>query len=189
MLASLLLILLLYKLRLKQSTSDSKIKSKNINYIMTIIAVTNLLLAASIFIGQPHDGTFLCWIQAVTTNYFCLVHIFWSTMLAYTLFKAAKDLASTNVFSKLFIALGFVFPMVITLLPLTTNNYGNPDADRGWCFLDDRDDSPSKCHNDSHIYLDSGVVLFGSLLLPDDSYCVCVLMCTTRLDSTFLDVV
>eukprot|EP00603_Paraphysomonas_imperforata_P003847 CAMPEP_0114439414 /NCGR_PEP_ID=MMETSP0103-20121206/15183_1 /TAXON_ID=37642 ORGANISM="Paraphysomonas imperforata, Strain PA2" /NCGR_SAMPLE_ID=MMETSP0103 /ASSEMBLY_ACC=CAM_ASM_000201 /LENGTH=255 /DNA_ID=CAMNT_0001610169 /DNA_START=345 /DNA_END=1112 /DNA_ORIENTATION=- len=63
-------------------------------------------------------------------------------MLAYTLFKATKDLASTKIFSKEFILLGFVFPLVLTMLPLTTDKFGNPGADRGWCFLDDRSDSP-----------------------------------------------
>jgi hypothetical protein len=138
--ASVLLILLLLKLR-------KEAKTKNVvNSIMSIIAVTNIMLSASIFIGQPHDGSFLCWIQSVTTNYFCLVHIFWTTMLAYTLFKATKDSISTDIFSKVFLGLGFVLPLVLTLLPLTTNKYGNPHGEeRGWCFLDTRNDSPGMC--------------------------------------------
>jgi hypothetical protein len=135
--ASLFLLVLLYKLK-----KAAKTKSV-VNSIMSIIAVANLLLSASIFIGQPHNGTALCWIQAVTTNYFCLVHIFWTTMLAYSLFKATKDSLSANVFSKVYLCFGFVFPLVVTLFPLTTNKFGNPhDDERGWCFLDNRKDSP-----------------------------------------------
>ena len=148
MIASLLLMSLLYKV---QKTA----KTKNlVNQIMSIIATTNLLLAASIFIGQPHDGTSLCWIQAVSTNYFCLVHIYWTTMLSYTLFKATKDSSSTNVFSKGFLFWGFVFPLGVTLLPLTTNKYGNPNGEeRGWCFLDNRHNSPGKANEYTcHVY-------------------------------------
>lgn len=139
MIASLFLLFLLYKLKKEAKTYSI------LNSIMLIIAASNLFLAASIFIGQPHDDTFLCFIQSVGTNYFCLVHIFWTTMLAYTLFKAAKDSLTTNVFSKQFLFFGFAFPLMITFLPLVTNKYGNPyGEERGWCFLDSRHNSPGR---------------------------------------------
>ena len=137
MIACCCLLFMLWKLK-KQATVTSKIHT-----IMFIIASANFLLAASIFIGQPYDGTALCWIQALTTNYFCLVHIFWSTLLSHTLYIVAKDSKATDVFSKRFLFLGFVFPLIVTLLPLTTNDFGNPHGDdRGWCFIDERNDSP-----------------------------------------------
>jgi uncharacterized membrane protein len=32
----------------------------------------------------------------------------------------------------------FAFPLLVALLPLTTNTYGNDGGDYGWCFIGTR---------------------------------------------------
>ena len=47
-----------------------------------------------------------------------------------------------SVPSSMFILCWFL-PLLLVLLPLTTNTYGNEDGGYGWCFVSNRKDSPN----------------------------------------------
>lgn len=87
--------------------------------------------------GYARTGTPECWIQGILTNYNFLSSVLWTVVIAYELFLVVNEMSSTKSLLpfKLFI---YIFPLFVTLLPLTTNTYGLPDDDRGWCFIANR---------------------------------------------------
>jgi hypothetical protein len=121
---------------------NSEIKKKRVNGIVCAIAICNLFAAAGVCIGEPHDGSALCWIQSFTTSYFPLVSVFLTTMIAHLLYQLVYHKQFFNTFPKVVYYGCWGLPFILTLLPLSTNSYGNPGSDKGWCFLDYRSESP-----------------------------------------------
>jgi hypothetical protein len=66
----------------------------------------------------------------------------WSTVIMYQVWLIVckkgviKDLTGAHI-------LCWVFPLIVTFLPLSTSTYANDDANSGWCFIANRSDSPS----------------------------------------------
>ena len=73
-----------------------------------------------------------------------MAELLWATVIAYMLYKIVNSTSSVAVpiftYNVLFVCWGL--PLVVTLLPLTTNSYGVYDGTTGWCFIKDRSDSP-----------------------------------------------
>jgi tellurite resistance protein TehA-like permease len=93
-------------------------------------------------LGNTPNGSFACWFQGLFTNYNYLSSIMWSTVITYQVWlivcrkDVIKDLTGAHI-------LCWGLPLVVTLLPLTTSTYANPEEDQGWCFVANRSDSPS----------------------------------------------
>ena len=113
------------------------------NEIIFYIAICEMFNAAGGSLGLVKDGTILCQFQAIVTNIFPLCGIYWISILVYLM---VGIVANEKVIKKIdwkIHFVGWIFPTLITLLPLTTNRYGVAGDDHGWCFIDRRDTSPS----------------------------------------------
>jgi hypothetical protein len=122
---------------------NPSIRSHISNEIIFYIGISDLLSAAGGVIGFVHENTFLCQYQAILTNIFPLTGIFWTSLLVYVMIGlVANTKVLTNISWKLHL-IGWTFPIILTLLPLTTNRYGVAGDNNGWCFIDRLESSPA----------------------------------------------
>jgi hypothetical protein len=112
------------------------IHQKKINQIVYYIALCDLFGTIGWIIGESRDGTLKCWLQSMITSYFPLVSLFLTTLIAFILFAVIYKKHWTILFSTQLFSCCWFIPLVLTLLPLSTNQYGNPGSTHGWCFLD-----------------------------------------------------
>lgn len=109
------------------------LQRKAVNKIICFVAVCDFFFSLGALIGRPKDGTWSCWIQSAATSYFSLVAIFWTTIIAYMLYQLVhyKHTEQKQCFqSRKVQTLCWIFPLVLTFAPLSTNTYGNPDGKR-----------------------------------------------------------
>ena len=120
---------------------DRNMKITLYSRVVLYMACCDFIGAISYSFGLVKDRSPLCWVQAIMTNVFPVAGIFWTTILAYLLFSVistGKMMKELSLGIHLFC---FVLPIILTLLPLSTNRYG-ARGDYGWCFIDNRSDSP-----------------------------------------------
>lgn len=123
------------------------VRNKTYNALIYLVTVCDFFAAIGTSLGQTSDRTFLCWFQGLFTNYFPLAAVAWTTLIAYTLYVTVyrKIGQVINVFNNFSFILCWIVPMILTLLPLSTNRYGliSEDGIRGWCYIASRHDSPN----------------------------------------------
>jgi hypothetical protein len=105
------------------------------------VALNDMIASIGISLGNTKNGSAACWFQGISTNYNYLSAVLWSTVITYQVWLVV---CRKNVIKDLTIAhyICWGFPLVVTLLPLSTSTYANPDDDAGWCFVADRAKSP-----------------------------------------------
>jgi hypothetical protein len=113
------------------------------NEVIFYIAVCDMLSAAGAGIGLVDEGTIICQFQAIVTNIFPISGIYWTSILVYLMLGIVANEKVLKTISWKIHFVGWVFPTLITLLPLTTNRYGVAGDNHGWCFIDRLDSSPS----------------------------------------------
>ena len=94
----------------------------------------------STIFGEQQDGSIICWTQGIMSNVFPLSSIAWTCAMACLLYSMVV-FHRPIVVSKYLHIVCWGLPICLTLLPLTTSNYGAIDG-VGWCFLTNRSDSP-----------------------------------------------
>lgn len=74
-------------------------------------------------------------------NYFAIASWFWTTVLSYSIFCV---ISKGRIWFKLWQArvLCWTLPLIITLLPLSTSNYGSGTPDAQWCLVVSRGNNP-----------------------------------------------
>ena len=138
-LISCLLILLVYKF-------SNKLKNKSYNKIICYIAISDILTSIGGLLGISKSGSIKCYIQTLLTNIFPLSSIFWTTIISYILYSIIKSskLNNKDITSYFWIhCFCWGLPLLVTLLPLTTETYGTFNGEDGWCFLEPGVNSPS----------------------------------------------
>lgn len=107
------------------------------------VTVNDLFAATGLALGYSYDGSIACWYQGITSNYNFLSGTLWNTAIAFQLYWIIYGGTRFEDTTRIHI-ICWGFPIITTLLPLTTNTYGNADADKeGWCFIGNRATSPS----------------------------------------------
>jgi hypothetical protein len=116
---------------------------RDLRYIEIVfyIALSDMLSATGIVLGPVETGSAACNYQAFASNYFCLTSVMWSTVVAYQLYLIVVQ-DGTLVNMKFLHGFIWIFSLVVTLLPLSTDTYGSTD-DVSWCFLQSTPTSPS----------------------------------------------
>lgn len=109
---------------------------KKINSLVFYIAISDLFATLGWIIGESEDGTIKCWFQSMMTSFFPLVSLFYTTLISIILFAVIYKKKWGILYSNEILYGCWIFPLILTLLPLTTNSYGNPGSTSGWCFLD-----------------------------------------------------
>lgn len=127
------------------------ISRKSYNRLIFYIAISDFFSAVGGLFGMSKNGTWNCFLQSFLTNYFPLASIFWTVVISYLLYDILqKPHAHSHSPTKPHgIAvdtwvhlLCWGLPLILSLLPLTTTDYGTYDGKDGWCFLRPRDGSP-----------------------------------------------
>jgi hypothetical protein len=123
------------------------ISKKSYNQLIYFIAISDFFSAVGGLFGISKNGTWNCFIQSFLTNYFPLTSIFWTVVISYLLYdvlqkphlKRKKHGIDVENWVHL---LCWGWPLLLSVLPLTTTDYGTFDGEDGWCFLRPRDGSP-----------------------------------------------
>ncbi len=92
--------------------------------------------------GMKNNSTG-CWVQGMAVNYFALTSVLWVLVISYELYKVVLKSRVLRTDHTIYHYMVWLFPLVTTLLPLTTNTYGRIDGQVDVCFISDRSDSPS----------------------------------------------
>lgn len=113
------------------------IYKKGSNVFVLYIAICDLMFSVGGIIGIPKDKTVPCYAQSFLTNYFPLCSMFWSIVIVLSLYSVCNSRQENYKFvtekSLIYIhCTCWLAPLVITLLPLTTENFGpNEEGDHG----------------------------------------------------------
>lgn len=122
--------------------SNQSIRQKNINKVVFYICICQIGSAIGSMLGQPRNQTIACYVQSFLTNFFPFACSIWTTITSYMLYRVIHNLGPLDIFSRPILALCWGLPLVLSLLPLTTDTFGNEDTDRGWCFYRSANSSP-----------------------------------------------
>jgi hypothetical protein len=79
------------------------------------------------------DNPNLCVAQGFLSNFFNLCSVFWTSVIAFSIYKILhdpnKNIQAYQLWFRLF---AFVLPLVISFLPIIWNQYGSSP---GWCWI------------------------------------------------------
>lgn len=112
------------------------------NKVIYYISICNFFVSLGGSFGYVHEDTFICYLQTILTNIFPLSSVFWVTVLIYlflTLITTQQSINNLNYSIHIFC---WLLPILLTFLPLTTNSFGVIDGEIGWCWLDERSNTP-----------------------------------------------
>jgi hypothetical protein len=110
--------------------------------LVFFVTVNDFFATLGTAFGFTGNGTALCWYQGFTSNFNYLSSAMWTVVMGYQLIfivyggNRIEDLTRIH-------CLCFFFPLIVALLPLTTNTYGNDGEALGWCFIGTRKVSDS----------------------------------------------
>lgn len=74
-----------------------------------------------------------CLVQSILLEFSSASSILWSAIMAFAIFQVVvknDDYVERN--EKLFVIIGYILPLILTCLPLSTNSYGYT---QGWCWI------------------------------------------------------
>lgn len=120
-----------------------ELKKYELSRLVNMICLCDLFGSLGMAFGHPEDGSIQCIIQAILTNVFPIAGVLWTTLISLLLLIHVFKFRSIDRFSWQINFLCFFLPLLVTLLPLTTQQFGLQNEDTGWCFLKDRSNSPS----------------------------------------------
>eukprot|EP00462_Mataza_sp_D1_P018222 CAMPEP_0175143112 /NCGR_PEP_ID=MMETSP0087-20121206/13232_1 /TAXON_ID=136419 /ORGANISM="Unknown Unknown, Strain D1" /LENGTH=293 /DNA_ID=CAMNT_0016427107 /DNA_START=14 /DNA_END=895 /DNA_ORIENTATION=+ len=113
--------------------------------LVLMVSISDIFYSIGNFFGDAGGGdTHLgasdgfCQFQAIVISFFGLSSIFWAISIAFTLHKAflqeAESFAPNRIHehSTKYHVICWVVPLVLTLLPLFTDSYGDTG---GWCWI------------------------------------------------------
>lgn len=118
---------------------------RRLSHIKLVFIVSCNYFVASLggLLGPTTNNTPACYFQTFATSYNFLSAVFWTTAICYQLRKIVKGGTEVKDLRYFFVVCQ-IFPFVTTILPLTTQTYGNmDDENKGWCFFSNRPNSPA----------------------------------------------
>lgn len=110
--------------------------------IILYMSLSDLGMNAVSAFGFPRNGTPLCWIQGILATYFTICSWFWTTMLSYRIYSKIRYGSCALRLSTMHL-ISWGVPLFLTLIPLTTTNYGSDADQTQWCLFKHRKGSPS----------------------------------------------
>lgn len=105
------------------------------------VSLNDFIASVGIALGPSPNYSTECYYQGFTSNFNYLCSIFWSSVISYQVWlivfsgQVIKDMRPFHVIC-------WGFPLLLSLLPYSTNMYNNPDDESTWCFVAQRSDSP-----------------------------------------------
>ena len=106
------------------------------------VAINDLVASIGLALGPVPNDSFACWFQALSSDINYVSAAFWTTVILYQIYLVViergtvlKNMTYIHLFC-------WGWPVVLSLLPLSTSTYNNPDDESVWCFVADRRGSP-----------------------------------------------
>lgn len=106
------------------------------------VAVNDLVASIGLALGPVPNDSFECWFQGLSSTINFISSAFWTTVILYQVYlvvikngRVLKDMFWIHVFC-------WGWPVVLAILPLSTNTYNNPDDESTWCFVANTRHSP-----------------------------------------------
>lgn len=113
---------------------DGKCRQEHM-VLVFYVSFSNLVASVGAMLGFYTRNHEVCVFQAVTTSYFFLASALWCVVIAIQLYilvcegkTKLKDMKKIHAFC-------WIFPAILTALPLTTNDYGLFDDNNVWCYI------------------------------------------------------
>jgi hypothetical protein len=99
--------------------------------LVVYVAINELICSLGIALGGVANGTVACRFQAFSTTAEPVAAGFWTAVIAYQLYYAVHY---NGVIRNMlyFHLLCWLWPVIMTLLPLSTGPYANPDDEADW---------------------------------------------------------
>ncbi|OMJ91178.1 hypothetical protein SteCoe_6348 [Stentor coeruleus] len=108
-------------------------KLRTFSYRLIIYLALADLLSSICFIIPDNDNT-LCKVQAIIMNFSQLASILITGCISLSLYvMVAKENFSIAMAEKKILGGIIIIPLILTIMPLTTNSYGKS---QGWCWID-----------------------------------------------------
>lgn len=107
------------------------------------VALVDFFSSSGTVLGYLENGTVGCWYQGIASNYGFVSSSMWTTVISYQLYSIVGG--GIRIDDSLMFKIHLVcwgVPLLFTVLPLSTNTYGNADGGVGWCFIGNRPSSP-----------------------------------------------
>jgi hypothetical protein len=123
-----LFIILIY---ITESQFQKKVHCSAIFYL----SVSNFLFSLGGSFGLVKDRSILCTAQFLLTNIFPLVGFFWTFYIVFLMYGVYANNRTVKSIGYQTHIISWLTPIILSLLPLTTNRYGTLDEDYGWCFI------------------------------------------------------
>ena len=105
--------------------------------IILMISIADILASLGSSLGLPSDDSILCPIQAFLVVVFYKASWCWCSILTYQLYCVVKYTKVHLTWSVMHF-IGWIIPLITTLLPLSTNKFGRDDIKdediMGWCY-------------------------------------------------------
>lgn len=105
------------------------------------VSINDMIASVGIALGKVQTGSFACWFQGLSTNINYLSSMFWTTVITVQIWLIVMRGTTLQDMGMIHLVC-WVVPVVVSLLPLTTNTYGNEGTNEDWCFISNRPDSP-----------------------------------------------
>lgn len=106
------------------------------------VAVNDLFASIGLALGAVPNDSAACWYQGISSTVNYISSAFWTTVILFQVYlvvirngRVLKDMFWIHVFC-------WGWPVVLALLPLTTNTYNNTDDESSWCFVASTRHSP-----------------------------------------------
>ena len=123
-----------------------KLRRKRYLELMVYVSVNNFFFALGGALGPVPTYSLACWYQGIMTNVGYVSAALWIVVITALLWRTVRFTPPPRgmFWTHLFI---WTTPLLFSLLPLSTNTYGNPggNSDTSWCFVvTTTDDDPSE---------------------------------------------
>lgn len=119
---------------------------RQLRYIQLVffVALNDMIASIAISMGRGESGTFVCWFQGMTVILNYLSSIFWTVVISYQVWLVLERKQVIQNMTMIHV-ICWGLPVVLTLLPLSTNTFGESSAffNSEWCFIAERDGSPA----------------------------------------------
>lgn len=103
--------------------------------LVVYLSICNFFYCAAVLIGPIQESQSLCIVQALLISYFGLASIVWNFIIAYVQYSALLKNTYLENYEYRLLALGHGYPILWTLLPLTTKSYGQTSLGLCWISL------------------------------------------------------
>jgi hypothetical protein len=110
--------------------------------IIFFISLSDFFSSLALLFGGARTESAECYLQGITSNYFVLASFCWSAVICLQV-HSVVIYGKVQNYMNVFYLFCWGFPLVVTLLPISTSTYGNDEGTPGWCFVANGHNNPT----------------------------------------------